>query len=667
MIRSKKFISLLIAVTMLLSLFGCSSNSSSEQDSAVSQTEAQATEPVVLKEHKHEKSEKPVYDPDATCSIFIYMCGSNLESKSGLAGKDIDELLEADIPDQVNVVIETGGASKWHSHDIANDKLQRYVIKDHKLTLVKELDDQSMGDPDTYLDFLNWGKTAYPADRNLLIVWDHGGDATKGVCYDENHGFEGLKQSEFGEIPREGDTAEAKKFDMVIFDTCLMGNIETADWMQDYFHYMIASEVIVPGGGLDYKVIAGEFSKNDDEAFGKLVCDSFMEQSKAMGQENKVELSLFDLSCTDGLLNELEAVFAGNIAAFQKPVDTDALSTSEYSDARIYHIVAEGDTPMENGNSYNSIDIYNFTRTFALDLNLKDKVDAALEKLVIYHVGDVTTRPFPDLDPDYYVNRSNGISLYFPLTFDRSEMTTYLEICPIEQYAVFLDTLYMHLPDVPLEFKNKGSINKDGLFEVTLTDESGHYLKEVSIKLWKQRKKDKLYTMFGTQTIDSSDMENMTVTIPFNGEWYSLGGHLLDAMAKWKQNTNYLTSPIELNGETTAYNFSYSYNADKKPVFTTGTVGIAFDENGLVQRDSNFTTLKKGDVVKITHDDVYEESPEFTVDSDDITAEIMKLEPGMYRLQIIAVDINDQFISSDYAVYKITKDGVKALGVTKAE
>ena len=75
MIRSKKFISLLIAVTMLLSLFGCSSNSSSEQDSAVSQTEAQATEPVVLKEHKHEKSEKPVYDPDATCSIFIYMCG----------------------------------------------------------------------------------------------------------------------------------------------------------------------------------------------------------------------------------------------------------------------------------------------------------------------------------------------------------------------------------------------------------------------------------------------------------------------------------------------------------------------------------------------------------------------------------------------------------------
>lgn len=56
--------------------------------------------------------EKPVYDPDASCTIFINMCGSNLESKQGLAGKDIDELLSADIPENVNVVIETGGSKK---------------------------------------------------------------------------------------------------------------------------------------------------------------------------------------------------------------------------------------------------------------------------------------------------------------------------------------------------------------------------------------------------------------------------------------------------------------------------------------------------------------------------------------------------------------------------
>lgn len=43
-------------------------------------------------------------------TLFIYMCGSNLETKQGLAGKNIDEILSANIGNDVDVVIETGGA-----------------------------------------------------------------------------------------------------------------------------------------------------------------------------------------------------------------------------------------------------------------------------------------------------------------------------------------------------------------------------------------------------------------------------------------------------------------------------------------------------------------------------------------------------------------------------
>ena len=73
--------------------------------------------------------DKPVFRQGASCSVFIYLCGSNLESKRGMAGEDIDELLKADIPKNVNVVLETGGTKKWHSHHIANDRLQRYIVK----------------------------------------------------------------------------------------------------------------------------------------------------------------------------------------------------------------------------------------------------------------------------------------------------------------------------------------------------------------------------------------------------------------------------------------------------------------------------------------------------------------------------------------------------------
>ena len=57
-------------------------------------------------------------------TIFIYMCGSNLETKQGLAGKNIDEILQADIGRDMNVVIETGGAQTWRSHGIDNSAIQ---------------------------------------------------------------------------------------------------------------------------------------------------------------------------------------------------------------------------------------------------------------------------------------------------------------------------------------------------------------------------------------------------------------------------------------------------------------------------------------------------------------------------------------------------------------
>ena len=42
--------------------------------------------------------EKPMGEAD-TWSVFLYLCGSNLETQMGAAGKNLDEILAADIPD----------------------------------------------------------------------------------------------------------------------------------------------------------------------------------------------------------------------------------------------------------------------------------------------------------------------------------------------------------------------------------------------------------------------------------------------------------------------------------------------------------------------------------------------------------------------------------------
>ncbi|MBE5898057.1 MAG: hypothetical protein E7279_00470 [Lachnospiraceae bacterium] len=116
----------------------------------------------------------------SSATLLIYMCGSDLESKTGIASENINELLSANIPDNVNVIIETGGSTKWQSNNIPSDKIMRYVVKDHRLQEIASLDDACMGSADTLQSFVEFGTTAYPSDNTMLLLWDHGGGTVKG-------------------------------------------------------------------------------------------------------------------------------------------------------------------------------------------------------------------------------------------------------------------------------------------------------------------------------------------------------------------------------------------------------------------------------------------------------------------------------------------------------
>ena len=88
-------------------------------------------------------------------TLFIYMCGSNLESKQGLASKNIDELLSADIGD-MNIVIQTGGAKVWRHHDVSTEAAQRYEIKNGELKLIETLEQKSQ----------------LPSRTSTLLLWE---------------------------------------------------------------------------------------------------------------------------------------------------------------------------------------------------------------------------------------------------------------------------------------------------------------------------------------------------------------------------------------------------------------------------------------------------------------------------------------------------------------
>ena len=187
------------------------------------------------------------------CTIYIYLCGSNLETKQGLAGKNLDELLEADIPSDTKVVVQTGGSTTWRSHNIKNDKLQRYEVRDKQLVLLDELEND---------DALEHTELA---------------SAFKGA-----------------QLPF--------TFDMVIFDTCFMSTLENAALISDYAQYMVVSQEVVPSGGIDYKALVQDFSAKNNTELGESICDSYLAKCKAKELDDAAELSFLDLSQTNSMI-----------------------------------------------------------------------------------------------------------------------------------------------------------------------------------------------------------------------------------------------------------------------------------------------------------------------------------------------------------------------------
>ncbi len=237
-------------------------------------------------------------DNQDTVTVMIYMNGSNLESDYGMATEDIREILNATLSENVNVVIQTGGTKKWKTKAIASDHSQRFLVENGALTLVDDsLGQLDITDPQTLEDFIVFCDTNYPADRNMLIMWNHGSGAVYGFGYDE-HVYDYTAALTLDEM-QTAIRNSGVKFEMIGFDACLMGGLETACAFYDSADYLIASEDFESGRGWEYQnwlTVLGMNSSTPMEDIGKIIIDDFVKESQAYGADGI--LALIDLRYT---------------------------------------------------------------------------------------------------------------------------------------------------------------------------------------------------------------------------------------------------------------------------------------------------------------------------------------------------------------------------------
>ncbi len=350
-----------------------------------------------------------------TMTIMVYMCGTDLESKNGMATADLNEMISADIDPNINLIVYTGGCRQWRNSTISSTANQVYKVESGGLRrLVDNAGTPAMTDPDTLAEFIQFCAQNYPANRNELIFWDHGGGSLSGYGYDERNARSGsMSLSGIQKALQAGGVT----FDFIGFDACLMATLENGLMLEKYADYMIASEETEPGVGWYYTDWLSALNGKLDTPtiqIGKSIADSFVAECNRKCRGQDTTLSVVDLA-------ELSNTVPARLSAFAEGA-SQLIADGQYQTVSKARSGAREFSPSSR---IDQVDLVHLARN--LDTAESRALAQALLGAVKYNNTSST------------INNAFGLSVYFPYrtssTKVNSAVSTYDAIGVDDDYA----------------------------------------------------------------------------------------------------------------------------------------------------------------------------------------------------------------------------------------
>ncbi len=253
-----------------------------------------------------------------TWTVLVYMAADNNLEQSAL--DDIDEMLAAATGSNLKFVVQIDRSAGYSSKALGAignfTGAKRLLISDGKLSVLDDLGETDTGAEATLSAFIGWGAVAYPADRRMLVLWNHG-QAWSGYGTDDDDGnLDGKEASVLtlaetaSAITKGLATAKLSKFDLIGFDACLMGDLLVLKAMKGFADYMISSQDIEPAHGWDYNAFTAivDSPAITVEALGKLVVDGFYAQATKKKQASSVTLALYKLANVQAVEDKVQAL-----------------------------------------------------------------------------------------------------------------------------------------------------------------------------------------------------------------------------------------------------------------------------------------------------------------------------------------------------------------------
>ena len=601
----KKRITFLLTILILLSLTACSGTKKATQEPPDKAADTDLA--VVDSDQAEEDTDKGADDTSIEWTVYWYLCGSDLESNYAAATNDLAELMDVTMPENVKVVIQTGGSLLWQNDIISADTLGRYVYDHNGLQLIEELPSASMGDAQTLKEFLAFGKKHYPAKRTAVVIWNHGGGSVSGAAFDELYGMDSLSLAEMYQAFAEafGEDPQRRPVDIIGFDTCLMATVDTAYTFSGIAKYLVASQEIEPGNGWLYSGWLGALAGKPDMEpleLSKLICDSYVQGCVEVGTEDNITLSVTDLSKISDL-----------IAAYDD-FGKEALASAVENPAFFAHFSQIANNVENYGGNTREQGYTNMTDLGSLAIKssgllpeTSGAVTAALADCVVYKVNGK------------YRPESAGLSCYYSYNGDVDDFLAYAGIGPADSFKYlfaygltgelseegmsYLSQMnYSSLPELlTLNSVNwqdmPVTVDEGGNATLTLGSEAINILSSLTFELYYADPQEDILLCLGSDNDIVADWDKGVFKDNFRGVWGSLDGALCYMEIAYEGDSyNQYSVPILLNGEE--YNLIIIYDFETGEYLIEGA-RKPLDESGAA--DKNLRYLVEGDEIQTIH------------------------------------------------------------------
>ena len=588
-------------------------------------------------------------------TIFVYLCGSDLESQNGFASDNMQEMIDTTANSGVRFIVETGGASAWQN-DASPDELDRFEVSGGNAVIVDRQPQESMGKSETLRDFLRWGLTNYPSAHKGLVLWDHGSGSINGVCFDELAELQSLTLRDIDNALTSVQELVPDGFDFVGFDACLMGTLETANMLAPHAKYMIGSQELEPGTGWDYKAI-GNF------------CDGFYENCAANEQEHDATLALVDLS----KIGALASAFESYAEQLYNATDDEANFTP------ICRAINSAENFGGNNRSEGYTNMVDLGGLIAAGSEWSDNAKAARE-------AEDAAIAYQVLGPGH--KDASGLSVYYPLQVQgSSELSIFRDVAVGTHYLALVDKIAYGFanggswagydPNTPwdwnsmvpdstqstaISFSQEPTLDEKGVYYFVLSEKGLNYTEsvEAQVRTYSDDGKDCLSLGMTSDVI--ADWKTGRVEDDFDGLWFSLpdGQNLSVNLVDERDDYDLYTSPVMVNDEYTNLRFAWYHDSGEVKLMDLWD-GVS--DNGIAARPGE--SLKTGDRIVPQYDafdvDTYEDSTYSGVEyvwTDGDTLGFGPLADGTYLYSFYINDIFGGSFVTDYVTFVIDQGSI---------